>query len=281
MNERQAADIDPILEGAGTIDLQEEGSRGVLLLHGFGDTPQTLALLARSLHSSGYSVLAPLMPGHGRSMAAFTESNADQWLDAARRALIGMRSTHDSVAVVGLSMGGALSVILAVEVHAIQALVLIAPYIVMPWRLQLAAATHRLWGGVAGEVNARNPLSIHDPIEREKNLAYGVVTGRMLHELWKLMRRARRSLSAVRAPALIIQSREDPRLAPKAAKYTLRNLGSREKRLVWMEGAGHIITVDYGRERVFGEVRGWLEMHTRHGATAAPDIRAAVERPEA
>src|SRR3954452_4736181 len=93
----------PIIEGAQTIDLQEEGSPGVLLLHGFGDTPQTLSLLARRLHKSGYSVYAPLLPGHGRNMVAFEGSRARDWVAAAREAYEQMRLRHDTVSLVGLS----------------------------------------------------------------------------------------------------------------------------------------------------------------------------------
>ena len=128
-------------------------------------------------------------------------------------------------------------------------------------------------------MNGRNPRSIHDPIEREKNLAYGVITGRELHELSTVVRRARKSLTDVRAPTLIIQSREDPRCSPATAEFTLKTLGSEDKELVWTEGAGHIITVDYGRERVFAEVERWLSAH-RPGAAAATRNRAAAERPE-
>src|SRR6185436_13940143 len=94
-----------ILKGAETIDLQEGGSHGVLLLHGFGDTPQTLSLLARRLAKSGYGVYAPLLPGHGRSMDAFRKSRADEWINAARDALSRMRDRYQTVSVVGLSMG--------------------------------------------------------------------------------------------------------------------------------------------------------------------------------
>lgn len=280
MHERQGADATIILRGAQTIDLQEEGSPGVLLLHGFGDTPQTLGLLARKLHKSGYSLLAPLLPGHGRDMDAFEKSAARDWIGAAKHAFIEMRGEHESVAVVGLSMGGALGVLLAAEFDDIPALVLIAPYLGMPRVLRFAAATHWLWGKLAGEINGRNPRSIHDPIEREKNLAYGAVTGRLLFELSKVVRSARKSLSEVTAPTLIIQSREDPRCSPAVAEFTLNALAAREKKLVWTEGAGHIITVDYGRERVFSEVEKWLLMHSSHGPTAAAQKRAAAERPE-
>ncbi len=269
MDHRQGADTVAIQPGAETIDLQEGGSRGVLLLHGFGDTPQTLALLARRLRKSGYSVFAPLLPGHGRSPESFAKSRADEWITAARDAYTGMRARHHAVSVVGLSMGGALAVLLAGEQRDIPALVLIAPYLGMPRLLRVAAATHWLWGKFTGEMNARNPRSIRDPIEREKSLAYGAVTGRELHELSIVVRRARKSLTDVRAPTLIIQSREDPRLAPAVAEFALKALGSEQKKLVWTEGAGHVITVDYGRERVFAEVERWLSAYGRLGAAAA------------
>jgi carboxylesterase len=129
-------------------------------------------------------------------------------------------------------------------------------------------------------VNGRNPRSIRDPIEREKNLAYGTVTGRELHELSRIVRLARKSLRDVRAPALIIQSREDPRLSPAVAEFALKKLGSEEKKLVWTEGAGHIITVDYGRQRVFAEVERWLATHGGSGAAVATRSKATAERPK-
>ena len=278
MGDRRDAETVDILKGASTIDLQEEGSHGVLLLHGFGDTPQTLSLLARRLHKAGYSVYAPLLPGHGRTMDVFKRSRAEEWIDAAKLALLSMRARADGVSIVGLSMGAALAALLAAEDHATSALVLIAPYLGMPRRLRFAAATHWLWGAWAGEINARNPRSIHDAIERERNLAYGSVTGRTLFELSKVVRRARKALPRVNAPTLIIQSREDPRVSPRIAEFALEQLGASEKQLVWTEGAGHIITVDYGRERVFSEVERWLRLHIGHGRQPLLTSKAAVER---
>jgi carboxylesterase len=268
MGGRRDAETGAIRKGAETIDLQEEGSHGVLLLHGFGDTPQTLSLLARRLHKAGYSVLVPLLPGHGRSMRAFNQSRADEWIEAARSALLTMREKSPTVSVVGLSMGGALAVLLAAEIRDIPALILIAPYLGMPRILRLAATTYWLWGRLAGEINGRNPRSIRDPIEREKNLAYGAVTARALFELSRVMIRARKALPRVTAPTLIVQSREDPRVAPEVAEFAVKQIGAKEKRLVFTEGAGHIITVDYGRERVFSEVEKWLRAHDGRSATA-------------
>ena len=276
---RQRGADSAIIKGAETIDLQEGSSHGVLLLHGFGDTPQTLSLLARRLARNGYGVLAPLLPGHGRSMNAFRRSRADQWVAASREALRAMRERYSTVSVIGLSMGGALAVVIAADSPPIASLALVAPYLEMPTHVRLAAAVHWLWSPLVGEINSRNPRSVHDPIEREKNLAYGAVTGRALLELSKVVRRARKALSVVTSPTLIIMSNEDPRVPIAVGEFALKKLGASDKKLVVTEGAGHIITVDYGRERVFTEIERWLRAHDARSATAAEDYRAAVESP--
>lgn len=259
---------DGIIDGADTINLQEGNSRGVLLLHGFGDTPQTLRLLADHLHAAGYDVRAPLLPGHGRTVAAFAASRRKDWIEAARHELQEMRRAHDSVALAGLSMGGALAVILAAENTDIPALVLLAPYLDMPFYHKVAAASYWLWGG-NGLRKSNSPLSIRDPAERAKNIGYGAYSPRLLYELWRVGAMARRALPGVVSPALIVQSRTDPRIKPEVAERTLASLGSKEKRLAWIEGSGHIITVDYGREQVFREVRAWVDAHGTGLATTA------------
>ncbi len=259
---------DAIIDGADTINLQEGNSRGVLLLHGFGDTPQTLRLLADDLHVAGYDVRAPLLPGHGRTVSAFAASRKKDWLELARRELQEMRRTHDSVALAGLSMGGALAAILAAENTDIPALVLLAPYVDMPFDHKVVAAAYWLWGGDRLR-KSNSPLSIRDPAERVKNVGYGAYSPRLLFELWRIGVMARRVLPRIVSPTLIVQSRTDPRIKPEVAERTLASLGSKEKRLVWIEGAGHIITVDYGREQVFREVRAWVDAHVPGLATTA------------
>ncbi|HJQ10867.1 MAG TPA: alpha/beta fold hydrolase [Gemmatimonadaceae bacterium] len=268
MRDRHAVDA-AIVKGAEAIDLREEGSHGVLLLHGFGDTPQTLSLYAKHLSKAGFAVFAPLLPGHGRSMSEFNNSRAADWIGAAEDAFLEMRSRYRRLSVSGLSMGGALAVIVAAQHGDIASLVLFAPYLGMPRWLQAAANTHWVWGRFVGPVTANSPLSIHDPIERERNLAYGQVTGRTIFELARVVRRARHALPRVVAPTLIIQSREDPRVSPAVAKHALKKLGAVEKNILWTTGAGHIITVDYGRERLFSEAERWLMSHAGRGSTAA------------
>jgi carboxylesterase len=256
---------DGIIEGAGEIDLHHARNRhGVLLLHGGGDTPQTLRYLAEYLHARGYNVRAPLLPGHGRTLREFSSVSADEWLTAARDAYRDFVRRNPWVALGGLSMGGAIAVRLAAEDDTIPAMGLMSPYLAMPARIAFAARLSAVWGFAVPFVRALDPAaprSIHDPIEAGRSLAYGVFTPAALRALYVTVRRAFEALPRVTAPTLMIQSREDNRIAPVDAQRAFDRLGAPDKKLVWTSGAGHVITVDYGKEHVFELLVEWLDRH--------------------
>ncbi len=230
----------------------------MLLLHGFGDTPQTLSYLARYLHERGFDVRVPLLPGHGRSIQALDASSHVEWVDSARAELFAMRARYNWAAVGGLSMGGSIAAILAAELRDLPSLVLIAPYLTMPRRIRWLSATSPLWSDRVGPIHSRTMRSILDPTEREANLAYGSVTGKSVRELALLVAEASRAVREITAPTLLIQSELDNRTSPESARRAFAQLRMESKKLVLTREGGHIITVDYGRERVFEEVRAWL-----------------------
>lgn len=252
---------DGIVVGAGPIDLPGDGSRGVLLLHGFGDTPQTLGYLASYLHARGWGVRVPLLPGHGRTLDEFATSRAGDWIEFARAELASLRSRYSEVTLVGLSMGGSLATILASEQPDVGALVLLAPYLSMPTRLRRAASAHYALGAVLPFLRGGGDKSIRDPSEVARNLAYGFTTPRLVFELSTVVDRARAAAPKVSAPTLVVQSRQDNRIPVDAAERAFALFQTSERRLVWTEGNGHIITVDYGHQTVFSSVADWLGTH--------------------
>ena len=254
---------DGIVAGASPIDLPTDGSGGVLLLHGFGDTPQTLGYLAAYLHSQGWGVRAPLLPGHGRTLDQFAASRATDWIEAARTELESLRLRYDVVAIIGLSMGGSLATILAAESPDVRALVLLAPYLSMPTRLRRAAGLHRLLGVFFPFLPGGGDRSIRDPAEVGRNLAYRFTTPRLVFELARVVRLGRAAAPRVTVPTLVVQSRQDNRIPPEAAERSFALFTARDRQLVWTEGNGHVITVDYGRQVVFATVADWLDKHTR------------------
>jgi len=269
---------DGIVVGAAPIDLPTDGRYGVLLVHGFGDTPQTLQYLAAHMHVRGWGVRAPLLPGHGRTLDEFAATRADQWIDFAREELVKLRARYETVAIVGLSMGGSLATILAADTRDIGALVLLAPYLSMPTRLRRAAGMHHVLGVVFPFLRGRGDRSIRDPVEAARNLAYGFTTPRLVFELGRVVDRARAAAAGVSAPTLVVQSRQDNRIPPDAAERAFNLFTVSDRRLLWTEGNGHIITVDYGRDTVFTAVTDWLETHVR-SSSKLPSTAHLTERP--
>ena len=254
-----------VIPGAEAIGREPTGGvrrRAVLLLHGFGDTPQTLRYLADHLCAAGYAVRVPLLPAHGRTLREFRTARAEEWVAAARREYVSLLERYGDVAIVGLSMGGALSVILAAETPTVPALVLVAPYLSMPRRIRHAARVAWLWGlAVPYLRGGAADRSIHDPAERAKSLAYGALGATSLRALLCVVRLAWDALPRVSAPTLVIHSRRDHRVPVDAAERNFARLGAAEKRLAWTERGGHVLTVDEGREQVFDLVSRWLEAH--------------------
>lgn len=276
---RQARPLGPggIIAGAEPIDLPAERATGVLLIHGGGDTPQALYGLARFLHSRGFAVRAPLLPSHGRDLAALKGASADEWATEVRREFDDLRRTNEHVAIVGLSMGGALAIALAAERPEVEALVLLAPYVEMPAHVRRLAATSVAWGWLVPYFSTRGAASIRDPDAAAKALGHGILTPAALRALSAVVGRAYAALPAVKAPTLIIQSREDNRIAPEIAERGFARLGAQVKRFVWTSGAGHVISVDHGRERVFELTAQWIERYQNpeRRAERKPRIRSS------
>jgi carboxylesterase len=75
------------------------------------------------------------------------------------------------------------------------------------------------------------------------------------------MLRGRAALPRLRAPTLVIQSRDDNRIDRDAAEEAFALIGTSAKQFVWTQGSGHVITVDIGRDRVLSLTGQWLLDH--------------------
>ena len=248
-----------IIAGAAPIALEAGGApMGVVILHGFGDTPLTVESLAHALNAAGFDVSAPLLPGHGRTLRAFATSTRSAWIAAARDAYAAMRARHGSVALVGLSLGGALATIVAADDASLASLVLLAPYFDAPAWLRMLTPFSAVIGIVMPYVGGDPLRSIHDPVARAKALAYGAVSPAVARQLVRTADEARAVLARVRAPTLYVQSREDNRIAVRVATSSFAKITAHPKRLELLTGCGHVLTVDYCRDRVASLAIEWL-----------------------
>ena len=259
-----------IVIGAESINLSASSSRAVLLLHGFGDTPQSLTPLANALHAAGWTVSAPLLPGHGRALREYARANHTDWIHSSMNSYDELSATHASVVVCGISMGAALAVLLTTARPKIPALVLLAPYLTMPRDVRIKATIAKLLQFVLPyHANTGSEISIHDPVARSAALGMGVITATLMTELRTVATLAEHALPAVHVPTLYLQSREDNRIPASAAIAEFAKLGSQIKEQRWLTGCGHIITVDYCKVQLASQVVDWFSRYGwTHGWTS-------------
>ena len=255
---------DGVVPGAGSFTLPGSATHAVLLIHGFGDTTQSLRLLAEHLHAvHGWTVRTMLLPGHGRSLAEFDAFGSSAWRTAVHDEFMALRSRFATVALVGLSMGGALATIEAAAHPDLPALVLLVPYLTPP------ASTERL-APIAGVVNLLVPYlaggdrtrSILDRVARARTLGAGAVPPVRIRDLVAVAHDARCAASQVTAPVLLVHSTTDYRIPTSLAeRHTGYFTSAAACEPVWVRGSGHVITVDYCRDEVFALTASWLARH--------------------
>lgn len=246
-----------IVLGAEARTYEAAGSRVLLLFHGYNDSPQTLDGIGRAVNAAGWTVRLPLLPGHGRSLRTFDQWTADDAVNAAREEYAALRGRFSTIVVGGLSMGGALACWLAAEA-AVDGVVLYAPMLYVPRPMEVAVSTARLWSIVSRYISGGGKQSVHDPEAMRTLIAYGRSTRRSLEALELIANGAIARLGFVRAPVLMMQSTEDNRLPRDQSLRAFSRLGSPDRTLEWVDGAGHVLTIDHGWERVSARTVAWL-----------------------
>lgn len=96
------------------------GSTGVLLIHGFTGSAAEFRPMGEYLADKGYTVVGPLLPGHGTTWQDMARRKWQAWAEAVEQAYGSLKNRCRKVFVGGGSMGGLLTLYLAAR-HATSA----------------------------------------------------------------------------------------------------------------------------------------------------------------
>jgi carboxylesterase len=238
----------------------EGGPAGVLLIHGFSATTAEVRPLARVLHSSGYTVAGPLLPGHFTNPDDLNRVHWQDWVGSVEEMYRRLSSQCDLIIVGGESTGALLSVYLASLHPTITALLLYAPALklnltmfdsillhllapVVPWFPKKNLDSNELWQGYTV-----NPLK-------------GVL------QLMHFQKIVRSLLPGIKQPTLIIQGRLDNTVHSSVPDFIYSQIGSVIKEKYWLDHSTHCVIIDREFEQVIGLTIQFLD-HVRTLKTA-------------
>lgn len=243
-----------VLPGAEPFFWQGGNHKGVLLIHGFTGSPSELRELGEQLRRKGYTVEGLLLAGHGTDPHDLLDVKAEQWEKQVRDGVAHLRACCSQVTVIGLSMGGLLSLYAGAVTDVDKLVVISTPIYLYDWRVYFLWLADRLpyWA------IPKHPRTIDAP--ERYNVAYRCMPIKAVHQLVRLLKAVKgKYLSQVDQPLLIIQSKTDHTVRPESAQYIADQAASQEKQLLWIPQARHVITLYKGRQTIYTAIEAFLE----------------------
>lgn len=217
----------------------KSGPAGVLLIHGFTGSTTEMSLISNYYHRQGFTVLAPLLPGHGTSPEDLNTKRWKDWVRHVKESLDRLNSECQSVFVAGLSLGALLSLYLAANDTSVRGVVAYSP------PLPIAHARSYLFPLKYLIPSLPKPRDYFADPEAEGILwSYRVTPLRAYYELLKFIRVVRAYLPKIHCPILVVHSNKDSVIRPKSADNVLGGVSSTKKDLLTLHKSGHVITLD-------------------------------------
>lgn len=240
------------------LDGEASAKHGVLLLHGFTGTIAHMRPLAEALQKNGFTVMGINLPGHCTSMDDMAKHTWEDWLNAAKDAMMELKSRCEYVSVAGLSMGGCLSLLIGESMQPTAIATISAP---MGTRAPLWAAAlaspfiKTVWWHARQEENV---------LDSKYDIGYPGFRSTCARQLSRLIRLSRRDLYAIQCPILVIQSHADDTITADSARVILSGVSSERKGMLWLDGVPHVCTISREMETIaqaMTEHFRWAEMH--------------------
>jgi carboxylesterase len=241
------------MPGAEPFELPGRPDVGVLLIHGYTGSPYEMRPVGEALSRHGIGSLGLLLRGHGTHPDDMLGRTYTDWIADVEEGLDRVLERHERAAIVGLSMGGTLTLNVASR-HAsdprLAGLVTIgAPLRLHDWRLGIAGLLSRLvtW-------QAWGQPDIKDRRAWERHVAYRRFRTRTILELLALMRETTGRLSLVRQPILVVQARADHVVPALNAQLIRDGVSSPDRTVLLLDNCYHVITVDFPADRLNAEI---------------------------
>ncbi len=273
--------------------LEGSNGRGVLLIHGLTGTPMEMRLLAKGLHSAGFTVQCVQLAGHCGSVEDLLNTGWRDWYGSVSVAAQTLRREVDELYVGGLSMGALLALKLAADrPDAVDGVGVYGATFrydgwAIPWSARLTfmlPLLKKLGLGRAGLFMEQSPYGLRDETLRAQ-ISAAMLSGDSavaglpgnpwysLAELFKLSRVVRRQLSQVTAPCFIAHATEDDVASLRNARLVQQNVAGPTEMLE-LANSYHMITIDRERRLLAkSSARFFANLPSRRSSTPS-----AVER---
>jgi carboxylesterase len=237
----------------------QAGKIGALLIHGYTACTAEVRPLAEYLHQRGFTVSAPLLPGHNTTPHDLNRQRWQAWTNAVDQAYHSLKAQCEHVFVCGESMGGLLALYLASEYPEIAGIVVYSTALRIANHdatMRRARLLHRFVSHVKKPVRAPSAADA-------RWRGYTVNPVPALVQMSYLQKEVRQRLPRIRQPILIVQGRLDQSIDLQSGEIILNEIGSAQKEMCWLDHSTHCVILDCEWERAAVLTLQFIERHLK------------------
>lgn len=253
--------------------MSNQKNYGILLIHGFTGSLKTLSYLKDSFEKVNFEIEMPSLTGHNTNYRDLDKVRYIDWINDVETAYQKLRKKTNSVFVLGLSMGGALSLYLSTQHKDIKGVILV----------NHALTLKRNFKFVLVPFLRHFVRFVYDPGSDIKDksktgLAYDYVSLNALYEFMKLMKIVREELPKVESPLLIFKSLEDHVIPYESVILTLKGVNSTDIRLIHLKNSYHVATEDFDKEIIFNKSLEFIRKNLEEGLWVKRKLAKGLEQ---
>lgn len=223
-----------------------------LLIHGFTGAPKEMRWMGEYLHQRGYTCLGVRLAGHATDPEDMVRSRWTDWVASVEDGYHLLRGLTGDIFLVGLSMGGVLSLLMSTRLK-VKGVVAMSTPSRMPedhsiWLMKLLSIFIRF-----RPKTSEGPGSgWFDQTAWQDHVAYPQNPVRSGAELKRLILEMRAALPKVTVPVLLMHSKDETYVLPENLESLYAGLvNASDKTKLYIRGSGHVLSRDAAREEVF------------------------------
>lgn len=222
-------------------------SVGCILVHGFTGTPKEMRWMGEYFASLGRTVLGVRLAGHATHPSDMVRTKWRDWLASVEDGIHLLRNNCDQIFIMGLSMGGALALLAAARYPINGIVAMSTPHALSedPRLMFLPILKY-----FVPEI-PKGPSDWHDLSNNQDHVSYPKYPTPCIPELLDLLAEMRSSLSQIKIPVLLMQSRQDATVSKESMEFIFTHITSPIKEMKWFENSGHVITREPPRLQVY------------------------------
>lgn len=254
------------------------------LIHGLTGTAKEMGAIAQRLNKQGFSVVAPMMLNHNKSISCLKKTTWQELYNAIRAEFLKYAGEYENIFVAGLSFGALIGIMLTHEFpDKVKALNCFSPTLFYdgwgnpksriflpliyktPFKYWLYFKEEYPYGLKNERLRSKveNFYKDADLFDYSKVHLYGypVIPVSCMHQNSLLAKKVISILKDIKTPIQLLQAREDDVTSPKNSYCIYNHVQSKEKKIIFLEDSYHIITADQERDKVAEETAAFFERH--------------------